>query len=81
MINVGCWRADCDVLIHDGATGVNLNIASARQCDALIKDNLPLSKIISILTRLINKCLHFQKFSSADMNVYVRLHKNATLRA
>ena len=23
VINAGCWRADCDVLIHDGAAGVN----------------------------------------------------------
>ena len=22
-INAWCWRADCDVLIHDGAAGVN----------------------------------------------------------
>ena len=35
-----------------------LNIASARQHRALIKD-----KMISILTRL-NKCLHFKMFSS-----------------
>ena len=65
MINAGCLRADCDVLIHDGAAGVNqLNIASARQHHALIKDNSPKSKIISILTRLINKCLHFKMFPS-----------------
>ena len=41
-----------------------LNIASVRQHHVLIKDNSPLSKIISILTRLINECLHFKMFSS-----------------
>ena len=41
-----------------------LNIASARQHHALIKDDSPKSKIISILTGLINKCLHFKMFSS-----------------
>ena len=49
-------EADCDVLIHDGA--------SARQHHALIKDDSPLSKTISIIIRLINKCLHFQIASS-----------------
>ena len=42
-----------------------LNIASARRViHTLFKDNSPKSKIISILTRLINKCLHFKMFSS-----------------
>ena len=55
MINVGCWRADCRGCIY---------IASARQHYALIKDNSPQRKIIAILTRLINKWLHFKTFSS-----------------
>ena len=40
-----------------------LIIAPARQHHVLIKDNSPLSNIISIITRLINKCFHFKMFS------------------
>ena len=43
---------------------IELNIASARQHHTLIKDKSPKSKIISILTRLINKRLHLKMFSS-----------------
>ena len=67
-------EADCDVLIYDGA--------SARQHHALIKDDSPLSKIISIPIRLINNAYILKVFPvdsfSADMNIYVRRNKTPT---
>ena len=49
MINTFCWRADHEILIHDGTSRSELLFVSARQ-HVLISDNSPVKKFISILT-------------------------------
>ena len=43
LINTGCWRADQEILIHDGASRSELIFISARQ-HVLISDNLPVRR-------------------------------------
>ena len=48
-MNTCCWRADHEILIHDGASRSELIFVSARQ-HMLVSDNSRVRKIISILT-------------------------------
>ena len=50
LIKTCCWRADHEILIHDGESQSEFNIRICLTTHVLISDNSPVRKIISILT-------------------------------